>query len=178
MLLVMPKSSKNPKGQSRSRGKAKVKVQSEPFRLLKSKYYWVSLIAVVLVAVVALGVSMQVPLGNELLMLATVASVLGFAFYVGFLSKQGYSKRATFFFVGASIIGFCIWFAMVLSFNAVGIISQVAGSMGEEFFSATTLTICLVLGAFIGDLIGKNKEPIMSLAYELRGKIRKQPISS
>lgn len=169
-MLVMPKSSKNPKGQHRSRGRAKV--QSEPFRLLKSKYYWAILTAVVLIAVVVVGVSMQVPLGNELLMLGSVGSVLAFAFYLGFKSSTSYNKRTTFFFVGASVVGFILWVGMILLFNAVGVIGQIAVSIGEDFFAVTTLTIFLVLGAFIGDLIGKNRETVMSLAYEIRAKIR------
>ena len=153
--------------------KKQLKAQPKPLSLLKSKYYWITLTLAILVFTLAYGYLMQISLEKELLMLGSIFSVLGFAFYVGFKTSTGYNKRATFFFVGASVVGFSVWVVMVLSFNAIGIISQIAGSMGEEFFSVTTLTICLVLGAFIGDLIGKNRERVMSLAYELREKLTK-----
>ncbi len=172
-LTIMPKT--YPKAHPK-KGKLKKnppKAQLKQASILKSKFYWITLTTIIIVFTVAYGVLTQIPLEKELLMLGAILSVLGFAFYIGFRNVIGYNKRATFIFVGASIVGFSIWVAIVLSFNAAGIISQIANSIGEEFFSATTLTICLVLGAFIGDLIGKNKEPVMSLAYELRGKIRK-----
>ena len=149
------------------------KAQPKQVSILKSKFYWITLTLIILVFTLAYGVLTQIPLEKEVLMLACILSVLGFAFYIGFKTVAGYNKRATFIFVGASIFGFSIWVVMVLSFNAIGIIYRIASSLGEDFFAATTLTICLVLGAFIGDLIGKNKETVMSLAYELRGKIRK-----
>ncbi len=72
-------------------------------------------------------------------------------------ASANYDKRATFIFVGASIIGFSIWAAMVLSLNATGFDNKVVSSIGDSFFAVTTLIICLILGAFIGDLIGKNR---------------------
>ena len=111
---------------------------------------------------------MQLSLGKELLLLGTIFSVMGLAFYIGFKSTEGYSKRATFFFVGASIVGFCIWAAMVLSFNATGVTSQISSSIGVDFFAITSLIICLVFGAFIGDLLGKNREALDSFYYRLR----------
>ncbi len=42
--------------------------------------------------------------------------------------------------------------------TATGINTQIANSIGEDFFAVTTLIICLIIGAFIGDLMGKNKE--------------------
>ena len=71
----------------------------------------------ILVFAVAVGFLMQISLGKELLILGSILSILGLTFYVGFKSSEGYSKRATFLFVGASIIGFSIWAVMVLSFN-------------------------------------------------------------
>lgn len=175
----MPKTSKTnrkpySKGQRKSTAKkTKPKAQPETVSILKSKYYWATLTLIILVFAIAVGYMTHVSLGAELLMLGTILSVISLAFYIGFKPSAGYNKRATFFFVGACIVGFCIWAIMVLSFNANGFISQIADSMGVDFFTITSLIICLVLGAFIGDLIGKNRENVMSLAYELREKIRK-----
>ncbi len=84
--------------------KTKPKAQPETVNILKSKYYWVTLTLIIVVFTIVFGYAMQISLGKELLMLGVVFSVLGFAFYVGFKSPEGYSKRATFIFVGASII--------------------------------------------------------------------------
>jgi hypothetical protein len=136
--------------------KAKPKAQPETVSILKNKYYWLTLTAIILAFAIAFGYAMKISLGNELLMLGAVFSVLGFVFYVGFKSPKSYDKRITFVFVGASIIGFSIWAAIVLAFNATGVTSQISSSIGVDLFAVTSLIICLVLGAFIGDLIGKK----------------------
>lgn len=147
------------------------KDQPKPVNLLKSKYYWVTMTTTILIFAVAVGLLMQISLGKELLILGSILSVLGLTFYVGFKSSEGYSKRATFFFVGASIVGFSIWAGMVLSFDATGIISIISSSVGVDLFAITTLIICLVLGALIGDLIGKNRETIGLYAERIRNRL-------
>ncbi len=99
--------------------------------------------------------------------MGTILAVIGFAFSLGF-KPSSYNKKATFIFVGASVIGFGIWAAIVLSFNAIGINSQIASSIGIDFFAITSLIICLALGAFIGDLIGKNREKIVLFSDKFR----------
>jgi hypothetical protein len=101
--------------------------------------------------------------------LGSILFLIGFAFYIGFKPYANYNKRATFIFVGASIVGFCIWVAVVLFFNATGINSQIASSIGGSLFAVTSLIICLISGAFIGDLIGKNKEHI---SFFVNNKLR------
>ena len=173
-FTFMPKAPKTyPKPHSKGHQKptlkkTKPKAQPETVNILKSKYYWVTLTLIIVVFTIAFGYVMQISLGKELLMLGVVFSVLGFAFYVGFKSPQSYSKRATFIFVGASIIGFSIWATIVLAFNATGLTSQISSSVGVELFAITSLIICLVLGAFIGDLLGKNSEALESFFYRLR----------
>jgi len=143
------------------------KAQPKP-SLLKSKYYWITLAVTILVFTVVLGYSIQISVGKELLMLGSIFSLIGLAFYIGFKPSENYDKRATFFFVGASIVGFSIWALMVLSFNASGVIAQISSSVGIDFFAITSLIICLILGAFIGDLIGKNRDKIALLTHKLR----------
>jgi hypothetical protein len=125
----------------------------------------------ILVFAVVVGFLVQISLGKELLILGSIVSILGLAFYVGFKSSKGYDKRATFFFVGASIVGFGIWAVMVLSFMAAGVISLISSSVGVDLFAITSLIICLILGALIGDLIGKNRETISLYAEKIRNRI-------
>jgi hypothetical protein len=146
----------------------RVKEQPKPFNLFKSKYYWLTITAVIIVFAVAIGFMNQISLGGELLILGSILSVVAFAFYVGFLSPEGYSKRATFIFVGASILGFGIWAIMVLSFNAAGVTAQISNAVGNALFAITSLIIFLMLGAFIGDLLGKNREALDSLYSRFR----------
>jgi hypothetical protein len=165
----MPKT--YPKTQPKKTKTKKKQLRTQPkFSLMKSKFYWITLALTILVFTVAYGYLMQISIGKELLILGSIFSVMGFAFYVGFKASENYSKRATFIFVGASIVGFSIWAAMVLSFNATGFTSQISSSIGVDFFAITSLVICLIVGAFMGDLIGKNRE---SLSVFVNSKLRK-----
>jgi len=173
----MPKKQKTyTKSNSKSQRKNKLKetrarAQQKPVSIFKSKYYWISLAATILVFIFALGYIMQMSEEKELLMLGSVLSVIGLAFYIGYKPSINYDKRATFFFVGASIIGFGIWALIVLSLNAFGVLVQISSSIGDSFFVITSLIICLVLGAFIGDFIGKNSETVLFFAHKFRNRL-------
>ena len=143
------------------------KAQPKP-SLMKSKYYWITLTLTILVFTIAYGYLTQISVGKELLILGSIFSVMGFAFYIGFKASAGYNKRATFLFVGASIVGFSIWAVMVLSLNATGFLSQISNSIGTDFFAITSLIICLTLGAFIGDVMGKNRSALALFAHKFR----------
>jgi len=140
--------------------KPKFKDQPKPVSLLKRKSYWITLTLFMLVFTIVFGYIMKVSAEGEVLILGTIFSIIAFAVYIGFKPSIKYDKRATFMFAGASIVGFCIWAAMVLSLSAIGIILQIVNLTVISFFAITSLIICLIVGAFIGDLIGKNKEKI------------------
>jgi len=144
------------------------KAQPKPVSLMTRKSYWITLTLIILVFTFAYGYLMKISLEKEALILGSLLLLIGFAFYMGFKPSTSYNKRATFIFVGASIVGFCIWAVMVLSLNATGIHSQIASSIGNNFFAITSLMICLISGAFIGDLIGKNRERISIFVNKLR----------
>jgi hypothetical protein len=173
----MPNKQKTyPKFNSKSQRKNKLKekqakAQQKPVSIFKSKYYWITLAATILVFIFALGYVMKISKEKELLILGSVLSVIGLAFYIGYKPSVNYDKRATFFFVGASIIGFGIWALLVLSLNAFGVLVQISNSVGDSFFVITSLTIFLVLGAFIGDFIGKNRETILFFAHKFRNQL-------
>jgi len=165
----MPKTPKTyPHSKKPQKTKQKPKAQPK-VSLLKSKYYWIALTATILVFILAYGYLTQISVAKELLMLGSILSVLSFAFYLGFRASAGYNKRATFIYAGAAIIGFSIWALMIFAFNATVVMSQIADSIGVDFFAITSFIICMVLGAFIGELIGKNRETIAAFV----GKFRK-----
>jgi hypothetical protein len=148
--------------------KTKFKDQPKPVSLVKRKSYWITLTLFMLVFTIVFGYAMKISAEGEALILGTIFSIIAFAFYIGFKPSIKYDKRATFMFVGASIVGFCIWAAMVLSLGAAGILLQIVNLVGTSFFSITSLTICLIAGAFIGDLIGKNKEGLRLFASKFK----------
>jgi len=142
--------------------KSQLKQQPKPVNLLNHKSYWVILTAVTLAFGLFYGYVGKITVGREAIAISVVLALIGFAFYMGY-KPQSYDKKATFVFVGASVAGFCIWAAMVLTFNATGIHQQIANSIGDNLFAITSLVFCLLAGAFIGDVIGKNRERISFL---------------
>jgi FtsH-binding integral membrane protein len=153
--------SKKPKTPPKMPPKSKRKAQPQPVSITSSKTYWITLTAVMLVFGSVYGYMMKVAVAAIVLLLACVLFMIGFAYYLKFKpSTLKNNSRATFIFVGASVVGFCIWVAIVLLLSAVGFWPQIAISMGERFFATASLVICLITGGFIGDLVGNNKERI------------------
>jgi hypothetical protein len=167
LISFMPQKYKT---NTKSKGKNKIKARPKPVSLVTRKSYWITLTIVTLVLTFAYGDLMKISLEKETLILGTILFLIVFAFYIGFKPYANYNKRATFIFVGASIIGFCIWVTVVLFFNATGIDSQIANSIGSSLFAVTSLMICLISGAFIGDFIGKNKERV---GFFVNNKLRR-----
>jgi cation transport ATPase len=149
----MPKPSKT-NAKTKTQLKAKRKTQPEAPGITTKKSYWVML-SVVMVAIFSIaGYIMKLePVYIAVLMVAIVF-LIGFIGYVRITpSDLSKSKRGTFLFIGASIIGFSIWAVpMYLLF-----ISKVLGDLDFDlFFVVPSLIMCLILGAFIGELMGKN----------------------
>jgi hypothetical protein len=148
MLPFMPKPYK-----TKQKQKAKLKrKEPEVPGITTRKSYWIVLTALLAVVSAVFGVTMGIGWLQTAFLAVTIAVVIG---TVGFIrvgpSTLSLSKRATFLFVGISVIGFGIWAALTVS----GVIAQAAN--GEEFFVVTSLAICLTAGAFIGEVLGRNK---------------------
>jgi cation transport ATPase len=141
--------------------KTQPKAQPKPVSITSSKLYWITLTVVMVVFGAVYGYSMKVAVAAIGMLLASVLFMIGFAFYLKFKpSTLKSSSRATFIFVGASVIGFSIWATLMLLSNATGLWPRIASSIGDNFFAVTSLIICLISGAFIGDLVGINKDRI------------------
>ncbi len=162
----MPKA--YPKNQPK-KVKPKNKNQMPPKRvsITSSKTYWITLTAMMVVFGSAYGYIMKASVAAIGLLLATVLVLIGFAFYLKFKpSTLSKSSRATFLFGGACLAGFLIWAAVALVLAATGFWVQIASLMSDNFFAITVMIICLTSGAFIGDLIGNNKEKISFFFYD------------
>ena len=160
----MPKTSqtysKTPPKKAKGK-KNQPKTQPKPVSITTRKSYWITLTIFTIVLASVFGYSISMPLANIAMMLVAVLLLIGFTFYIRFTpSPTTANKRAIFIFVGASFVGFSIWAAMVLSLNAAKLITQTASALGGDFFAVSTLMICLISGAFIGDWISENREQV------------------
>jgi hypothetical protein len=100
------------------------------------------------------GVLVGMSLERTALLIVTVVVIIGFVGLVRTAkSSLPLSKRATFIFVGASIIGFIIWAALTLS----GALAPVVIAVGQEFYVVNSLPTCLAVGAWIGELLSRSK---------------------
>ena len=147
----MPKPNRTP---PKHKTKTKPKAQPQTPSITSNKTYWIILTAVLAVVTAVFGATMDISLPRTALLIVTVVVVIGF---VGLIrtgkSDLSLSKRATFIFAGASIIGFIIWAVLTLS----GALVQVVIAAGQEFYVVTSLASCLTAGAWIGELLGRNK---------------------
>ena len=157
----MPKTYPKTQRKKTKRKKPQPKTQSKPVSITTRKSYWITLTLFTVVFASVFGYYVNMSLERIVMMLVTVLLLIGFAVYIRFKpSTATVDKRAIFIFVGASVIGFCIWAIIVLSLNATELHTQIASAIGDSFFAITSLMICLILGAFIGDWIGEKRERI------------------
>jgi hypothetical protein len=147
----MPKPAKT---RPKQKTKQKPKVQSQTQSITSTKPYWIILTTMLAIVTAIFGALVSMSLERTALLIVTVVIVIGF---VGLLrtgkSSLPLSKRATFIFAGASIIGFIIWAALTLS----GALAPVVLAVGQEFYVVNSLLTCLAAGAWIGELLSRSK---------------------
>jgi hypothetical protein len=156
MLTVMPKPSKlKPK----QKVKPKRKVEPEAPAITTRKSYWAVMAVLMAVVSAVFGFMMGLDaVKTAVLAVAVVVPISCFGFVRVSPSSLSLSKRATFLFMGMSIIGFGIWAVIAFVGLRYGFLGQIEGALGSQFFIVTSLAICLSAGALIGELIGRNKE--------------------
>jgi len=163
----MPKT--YPKAQTKK--KKTQKTPPKQVSIMSSKYYWITLTLMIVLFGSVYGYMMKLAMAATALLLASVLYIIAFAYYINFKpSFLKASRRATYIYVGAAVIGFCMWAAIVLLLDATGFWLQISRSIGYNFFGVTSLIICLVSGAFLGDLIGNNKERISTFLNDKLGR--------
>ena len=162
---LMPK-----KIETKAERKARLKARPKPRNLMTYKSYWIALALIVLVFIFTFGYLNNFSLAKDALVAASLLTAIGLVFNFKFKPDINYEKRKTFMYVGASTIGLGIWVALVFFFIAIGLNSQIASSIGVTLFATTSLMICGISGALIGDLIGKNKERLSFFINNKFGK--------
>lgn len=150
----MPKQSKT-KAKPKTQTKTKQKTPPKTTEITTKKWYWIMLTGVMVTFFSIIGYMMNLGISNIVALMLTITFLIGLMGYVKTTpSNLSMSKRATFLFVGASVIGFSIWAAIVLVTMYAGLIERL---LPEPFLILPSLIICLILGAFIGEMMGKNK---------------------
>ncbi len=154
----MPKSKKaQKKADLKAKSKQQRKNEPQGPSITTKKSYWVTLTVLFAVVVSVCAYVLNFSLLNNAILVVTIAFVVAVMGYIRVSpSTLSISKRATFLFVGASIIGFSIWAAIVLILNASGLMMQIADAIGDQFFILPSLIVCLIFGALIGELVGRN----------------------
>jgi hypothetical protein len=149
----MPKPQKQNQKQ-KQKTKKKAKAVPETPGITTKKSYWVFLSVLFAVVSAVFGVTMNLSIGQTAFLTITIVVLIA---VIGFIrttpSNLSLSKRATFIFAGASIIGFIIWAAITLS----GAMTPIAQENGEDFIAVTSFALCLTVGAFIGEMLGRSK---------------------
>jgi hypothetical protein len=153
----MPNQSKT-KAKTKAKQKTTAKPAPEVPGITTKKSYWVMLTLIVAVAVSIAGLIINLPVIDVAILTLTVVLMIGLLGYVRVTpSSLSKSKRATFLFFGGSVIGFGIWAAIVLVLNFTGVMLQIANALnGDQFFVIPSFIIMLTVGAFIGELLGRN----------------------
>jgi hypothetical protein len=149
----MPKPKTKVQSKTKSQTKTKNKAQPETPSITTKKWYWIMLAGVMVTVFSIIGFMMELKIPEIAILMLTIALLIGLIGYVRITpSNLPVSKRATFLFVGASIIGFSIWAAIVLIATKKGLIESI---FVDTFYIIPSLIICLIIGAFIGELLGK-----------------------
>jgi hypothetical protein len=147
----MPKPSKT---KPKQKAKPKQKVQPQTQSITATKPYWIILTVMLAIVTAVFSALVGMSLERTALVIVTVVVVIGFVGLVHTGKPDlSLSKRATFIFAGASIIGFIIWAALTLS----GALAPVVTAVGQEFYVVNSLATCLAAGAWIGELLGRSK---------------------
>ena len=159
---IRPKNGKNQK---------KLNVISEPVNITKSKFYWITLTIITVIAVLGYGIVASTAIDQLGLILAAVLSVIGVAGYARLRPSILTAKtRATYLFVGAAVIGYGIWAAMVLTLAVSGVGAEFPNVLGSQLFIVTSQIIFLSLGALIGEYLSTN-DAFQAFAGKIRQKI-------
>jgi hypothetical protein len=146
----------HPKTQKK-RVNCKSNVKVEPISITKSKFYWLGLTTVTVIALLTIGVTFGFAIQQIALILLTVLLVLVFAWYLRVKqSILGLKTRATYIFVGAAFLGFGVWAVIVIGLAATGIGVQLSSLLGDQLFIIASQIIFIVMGGFIGEYLSTN----------------------
>ena len=164
----MPKPSKT---KPKQKVKPKRNAEPEETSFTTKKAYWITLSGVLAITAAVLSLLIGLDATRAVIFTITVLVPIGVYGYIRVTpSNLSLSKRLTFLFIGASVIGFGIWAAIVLIGGFYGLTASLVNAWGSQFFVTTSLVICFSVGIFVGELIGKIKSVQIRLFNSLEDK--------
>jgi 4-amino-4-deoxy-L-arabinose transferase-like glycosyltransferase len=155
--IFMPKASSSSKTKAKNKNSLKAKRAAQPKTpdITTKKSYWLMLTVFIVIIFSVAGYILKFAIVDLIVLMISIVLLIGLIGYVRISpSNLSASRRGTFLFVGASIIGFGIWAIIMLILMNTGTIDTLFGS--NVFYILPSLIICLTAGAFIGELMGKN----------------------
>jgi len=120
------------------------------------KLYWAVLVSASITVLAFYSYFFNLSPARTATVLVVTLLGIGFAYYINARPSTAVD-RALFVIVGASVIGGVLWAALMLFSNATGIRWVIGGLIGDGFFALISLITCWILGALIGDWIGKKR---------------------
>jgi hypothetical protein len=151
----MPKQSKT-KAQSKAKSQTKTKQKPQPETpgLTTNKWYWIMLTIVMVAVFSVASYLVDFRLEQIVVLMFAIALLIGLIGYVRITpSNLPMSKRATFLFIGASVIGFGSWAIIIFVALTTGLIENLNVT---SFYVLPSFIISMIIGAFIGEMLGKN----------------------
>lgn len=122
------------------------------------KLYWI--VGAVNLTIIALitGYLMNLPLHRIVLAIVAAQVLSAFTYYI--MTKPTVTGRIFYIVVGIGGLGGIFWFLLQLLMMQTGFRLQLinlTGYVGDDLFALISLIVFWVLGAFVGDWIGKKR---------------------
>jgi uncharacterized membrane protein len=100
---------------------------------------------------------LNVPLERALPSTVLILLAVGAGYYMRARPNINFN-RAMYIGFGVFLLGFVLWFVLMISLNATGIRRLIDQSIPDGILALITLILCYIAGGFIGDLIGKSRD--------------------
>ena len=121
------------------------------------KPYWIILTISVIIFGVVSTLFLNIPLERALMSTVLILLAVGLGYRMRTKPNLTFN-RAMYIGIGAVVLGFMLWGGLTVILNATGIRWLIDQTIPDGILAITTLILCYITGAFIGDLIGKRRD--------------------
>jgi hypothetical protein len=121
------------------------------------KPYWIILTVSVIVFGVVSALFLNVPLERVIPATVLILLATGFGYYMRVRPNIKFN-RGMYVGLGVFVLGFVLWFFLMISLNATGIRRLIDQTIPDGVLALITLLLCYIAGGFIGDLIGRRRD--------------------
>ena len=111
------------------------------------------------------GFMLSIPIERTIIVVIVLTLTFGFAYYIRVRPSHS-GNRVFFVALGTFCIGFLFWAVVTLLILHSGLrwlIFQSTGNIGDNLTALGTLIICWILGAFVGDWIGRKRNYVIPM---------------